>query len=56
MYSLENHLNQLQLSVTVIDTEDINVSMIKNILIKNLKANFKLKDPHMHMYTHTHTH
>lgn len=43
------------MSVTIIDTEDTNMSMIRNTLIKNLKTTFKLKDPHMHMYIHTYT-
>lgn len=43
------------MSVTIRDTEDTNMSMIRNILIKNLKTAFKLKDPHMYMYMHTYT-
>lgn len=54
MYSLENHLNIKVMSVTIIDTEDINMNMIRKFLIKNLKTAFKLKDPQC-ISTHTHT-
>lgn len=44
------------MSVTITDTEDINMSVIRNLLIKNLKTAFKLKDSHMHMYIHPYAH